>query len=173
MLNLYDKMVMDASGVGQGTKEPKRYFKHLGVLASDNAPVVIIFKTVPKEPNNCLVIGPNFLNLNYKDALMRVLESSDGQAAFDLGNALAKCNFPGDVNMLAFLHEENYIKKMPTKDITVTYGPDKNGRISLDKLNELIADDMKISLEDLSVREDKPKNRNTKNKKNGKEAAKN
>jgi hypothetical protein len=62
---------------------------------------------------------------------------------------------------------------MPTKDIIVTYGPDKDGRIFLDKLNELIADDMKISLEDLSVREDKPKNKNTKNKKNGKEAAKN
>jgi len=32
---------------------------------------------------------------------------------------------------------------------------------------------MKISLEDLSVREDNPKNKNTKNKKNGKETAKN
>lgn len=173
MLNLYDKMVMDASGIGQGTGEPKKYFKHLGVLSSDNAPVVIIFKMVPKEPNNCLVIGPNFLNLNYKDALMRVLEGSDGQAAFDLGNILAKCKFPDGVNMLAFLHEENYIKKMPTKDIIVTFGPDKDGRISLDKLNQLLADDMKISLEDLSVREDKPKNKNTKNKKNGKETAKN
>jgi len=173
MLNLYDKMVMDASGIGTGSSVDKKYFKHLGILASDNAPVVIIFKTVPKEPNNCLVIGPNFLNLNYKDALMRVLESSEGQAAFDLGNFLVKCKFPDGVNMLAFLHEENYIKKMPTKDIIVTYGPDKNGRISLDKLNELLADDMKISLEELSVKEEKPKNKITKNKKNGKEAAKN
>jgi hypothetical protein len=86
---------------------------------------------------------------------------------------LAKRKFPDGVNMLAFLHEENYIKKMLTKDIIVTFGPDKDGRISLDKLNQLIADDMKISLEDLSVKEDNPKNKNTKNKKNGKETAKN
>ena len=62
---------------------------------------------------------------------------------------------------------------MLAKDIIVTFGPDKDGRISLDKLNQLIADDMKISLEDLSVREDNVKNKNTKNKKNGKETAKN
>ena len=173
MLNLYDKMVMYATGTGQVIGEPKKYFKHLGVLLSDNAPVVIIFKMVPKEPNHCLVIGPNFLNLNYKDALMRVLESADGQEAFDLGNILAKRKFPDGVNMLALLHEENYIKKMLAKDIIVTFGPDKDGRISLDKLNQLIADDMKISLEDLSVREDNVKNKNTKNKKNGKETAKN
>ena len=162
MLNLYDRLVMDATGVGQANSQSKRYFKHLGVLAADNAPVVIVFKMVPKEPENCLVIGPNFLNLNYRDALMRSLESSDGQAAFDLGTFLAKCKFPGDANMLSFLHEENYIKKMPTKDVIVTYGPDKNGRIPLDKLNQLLADDMKVSLKDLSVAEDKPKSKNKK-----------
>ena len=86
---------------------------------------------------------------------------------------MAKRKFPDGVNMLALLHEENYIKKMLAKDIIVTFGPDKDGRISLDKLNQLIADDMKISLEDLSVREDNVKNKNTKNKKNGKETAKN
>ena len=111
MLNQYDRMLMDVAGAGEPGSQ-KKYFKHLGKLSVDNSPVIIIFKTVPKEPHNCLVIGPNFLNLNYRDAMVRLLEGKEGQASFDFGNILATSKFPDGVNMLAFLHEENYIKKM-------------------------------------------------------------
>ena len=171
MLNQYDRMLMDVTGAGEPGAQ-KKYFKHLGKLSVDNSPVVIIFKTVPKEPHNCLVIGPNFLNLNYRDAMTRLLEGKEGQASFDFGNILAKNKFQDGVNMLAFLHEENYIKKMPTKDIIVTYGPDIDGRIPLDRLNELLAKESNISLEELSVRQEPTKDKNIKNKKNGKETAK-
>jgi hypothetical protein len=64
---------------------------------------------------------------------------------------------------------------MPTNDIIVTYGAGDAGKISLDKLNQMIADDLKVSVNDLAVKENiviskKPK---PDKKSNGKETAKN
>ena len=174
MFNLYDKMVMDASSADVEAKLARKYFKHIGLLKDDGAKVAIIFRTVPEEPENCLVIGPKFLSDVYHNAFMRALESAEGQASFELGTYLARQKFPDGIDMLALLHNDNYIKKMPTANVIVTYGPGEEGKIGLDKLNEMIAKDMGISLTELSVKEDKPKAASKSNKKsNAKETAKN
>lgn len=165
---------MDATGTG-AKPEAGKNFKHLGVLKKDNAQVAILFRTVPGDSNSCLVIGPKFLPDIHRESLMRALESKEGQESFELGTHLAKLTFSDGPNMLAMLHIENYLKKMPTNDIIVTYGAGDAGKISLDKLNQMIADDLKISVNDLAVKEDiviskKPK---PNKKPNGKETAKN
>ena len=105
---------------------------------------------------------------------MKALESAEGQASFELGQYLARQKFSDGVDMLALLHNDGYIKKMPCANVIVTYGPGEEGKISLDKLNEMIAKDMGISLQELSVKEDKPKAAAKKNKKSdAKETAKN
>ncbi len=174
MFNLYDKMVMDASSADVEAKLARKYFKHIGILKDDGAKVAIIFRTVPEEPENCLVIGPKFLSDVYHNAFMRALESAEGQASFELGTYLARQKFPDGIDMLALLHNDNYIKKIATANVIVTYGPGEEGKIGLDKLNQMIADDMGISLKELSVKEDKPKTASKSNKKpNAKETAKN
>ena len=41
---------------------PKVYFKHVGELADESkAKVIVLYRTVPSEPNNCLVVGTKFL----------------------------------------------------------------------------------------------------------------
>lgn len=167
-------MVMDASSADVEAKLARKYFKHIGILKDDGAKVAIIFRTVPEEPENCLVIGPKFLSDVYHNAFMRALESAEGQASFELGTYLARQKFPDGIDMLALLHNDNYIKKILTANVIVTYGPGEEGKIGLDKLNEMIAKDMGISLTELSVKEDKPKAAAKSNKKlNAKEAAKN
>ncbi len=174
MFNLYDKMVMDASSADVEAKLARKNFKHIGILKDDGAKVAIIFRTVPEEPENCLVIGPKFLSDVYHNAFMRALESAEGQASFELGSYLARQKFPDGIDMLALLHNDNYIKKMPTANVIVTYGSGNEGKIALDKLNEMIAKDMGISLQELSVKEDKPRAASKSNKKpNAKETAKN
>ena len=174
MFNLYDKMVMDASSADVEAKLARKNFKHIGILKDDGAKVAIIFRTVPEEPENCLVIGPKFLSDVYHNAFMRALESAEGQASFELGSYLARQKFPDGIDMLALLHNDNYIKKMPTANVIVTYGSGNEGKIALDKLNEMIAKDMGISLQELSVKEDKPKTASKSNKKsNAKETTKN
>ena len=167
-------MVMDASSADVEAKLARKNFKHIGLLKDDGAKVAIIFRTVPEEPENCLVIGPKFLSDVYHNAFMRALESAEGQASFELGTYIARQKFPDGIDMLALLHNDNYIKKMPTANVIVTYGPGEEGKIALDKLNEMIAKDMGISLQELSVKEDKPKAAAKSNKKpNAKETAKN
>jgi hypothetical protein len=175
MLNLYDKLVMDAAAINAEAKARRKYYKHIGELKEDHAKVAILFRTIPNEPEACLVIGPKFLSDVQHNDFMRALESAEAQASFELGTYLARQRFSDGTNMLAVLHQDNFIKRMSTKDIIVTYGPGDEGKISLDKLNQMIADDLKLSIADLAVKEDvviskKPK---TNKKSNGKETAKN
>jgi hypothetical protein len=133
MFNLYDKMVMDASSADIEAKIARKNFKHIGILKDDGAKVAIIFRTVPEEPENCLVIGPKFLSDVYHNAFMRALESAEGQASFELGSYLARQKFPDGIDMLALLHNDNYIKKIPTANVVVTYGSGKEGKIALNE----------------------------------------
>ena len=166
---------MDSATINAEAKARRKYYKHIGELTQDRAKVAIIFRTVPGEAENCLVIGPKFLSDIHHNDFMKALESPEGQASFELGAYLARQKFPDGIDMLALLHNDNYIKKMPTANVIVTYGSGNEGKIALDKLNEMIAKDMNISLQELSVKEDKPKTAAAKkNKKSdAKETAKN
>ena len=52
--------------------------------------------------------------------------------------------------MLAMMHNDNYIKKFKTKDIMVTFGNTTDGRILLNKLNEMVAKEKGISVKDMA-----------------------
>ena len=98
---------------GDGQTGPKRHFKHIGELADESkAKVVIVYRTVPGESNNCLVVGTKFLPDMYHNALMRAVESEGGQQAMELGEFLGRQTFPDGTNMLAMLHNDNYIKNV-------------------------------------------------------------
>ena len=44
--------------------------------------------------------------------------------------------------------------KFPTKDITITYGPTAEGRVSLSKLNQEIAKDLGVKISELAIKDD-------------------
>ena len=136
---------------GDGQTGPKRHYKHIGELADESkAKVVIMYRTVPGEADNCLVVGTKFLPDQYHNALMRAVESEGGQDAFEFAEYASRQTFPDGTNMLAMLHNDNYIKKFKTKDIMVTYGTGEDGRILLNKLNEMIAKEKGVSVKDLA-----------------------
>ena len=150
-------MPMDVEGTAQTVASNRRQFKHIGKLKDSGANVAIIFRTVPEEPENCLVIGPKFLDDTNHNAFMKALESTEGQASFELGTYLNRVSFPDGTNMLAFLHQGNYIKKMPTKNIIVTMGSGTDGEVSLDELNKLIAEERGVKVEELAIADPTPK----------------
>ena len=160
LINVNDQamaMGPDSGQAGAGQTGPKRHFKHIGELADESkAKVVIVYRTVPGEPNNCLVIGTKFLPDMYHNALMRAVESDGGQDAKELGHYLDRQAFPDGTNMLAILHNDNYIKKFPTKDVIVTFGNTAEGRIALNKLNEQMARDMGVKVSELTVKDETP-----------------
>ena len=150
-------MPMDAQGTTETVESNRKKIKHIGKLKDGGAAVAIIFRTVPGEPKNCLVIGPKFLDDTNHNAFMKALESREGQDSFELGTYLNRVSFPDGTNMLGFLHQGNYIKKIPTKNIIVTMGSGTDGQVSLDELNKLIAKERGVKVEELAVADPTPK----------------
>ena len=141
----------NTGAAGDGQTGPKRHFKHIGELADESkAKVVIMYRTVPGEPNNCLVVGTKFLPDIYHNGLMKAVESEGGQDADQFADFASRQTFADGTNMLAMLHNDNYIKKFKTNEIMVTYGTGADGRILLNKLNEMIAKEKGVKVADLA-----------------------
>ena len=137
---------------GDSQTGPKRHYKHIGELADESkAKVVIMYRTVPGEADNCLVVGTKFLPDQYHNALMRAVESDGGQEADEFATFASRQTFPDGTNMLAMLHNDNYIKKFKTKEIMVTYGSGEEGRILLNKLNEMIAKEKGTTVKEMAA----------------------
>ncbi len=153
----------NTGAAGDGQTGPKRHYKHIGELADESkAKVVIMYRTVPGEADNCLVVGTKFLPDMYHNALMKAVESEGGQDADEFADYASRQTFPDGTNMLSMLHNDNYIKKFKTNQVMVTYGNDKDGRILLNKLNEMIAKEKGISVKDLAKDPDAPAKKTTK-----------
>ena len=120
------------------------------------AKVVIVYRTVPGEPNNCLVVGTKFLTDLYHNALMKAVESDGGQDAEEFADFAGRQTFPDGTNMLAMLHNDNYIKKFKTNEIMVTFGNTADGRILLNKLNEMVAKEKGVKIDDLQTDPEAP-----------------
>ena len=59
--------------------------KHVGRIKSNKAKVVIVYRMIPNDPYNALVVGTSALSEVYHNSLMTVVESQQGQDAFELG----------------------------------------------------------------------------------------
>ena len=147
---------------GDGQTGPKRHFKHIGELVDGGAKVVIMYRTVPGEPNNCLVVGTKFLPDIYHNALMKAVESEGGQDADEFADFASRQTFPDGTNMLAMMHNDNYIKKFKTNEIMVTFGNTAEGRILLNKLNEMVAKEKGTTVKDMAADPYAPAEKTTK-----------
>jgi hypothetical protein len=126
--------------------------KHVGKMKNNGAKVVVVFRTLPGDPYNALVLGTGNLGESYHDALMSLIQDPSGQQAYELGEILAVRKFPDGNTMLNWLHSRNHLKKIPTNMVIMT--PTTNDSLPLDELNKLIAEQKGITLEELAVQED-------------------
>lgn len=135
--------------------------KHVGKMKNNSARVVVVYRTLPGEPYNALVVGTQGLGDSYHDTLMNLLQSDAGQQANELADILAVRKFPDGSVMLGYLHSNGHLKKVPTHTVMMT--PNSQTQIQLDKLNEMIAKDKGVALEDLAVDDgSQKKSKNTK-----------
>ena len=123
--------------------------KHVGKMKNNSARVVVVYRTLPGEPNNCLIVGTQGLGDSYHDTLMTVVESDSGQQANELADALASRRFPDGSIMLGYLHANSHLRKVPTNTVLMT--PDTQTSIPLDQLNQIIATQKGVAIEDLAV----------------------
>jgi hypothetical protein len=123
--------------------------KHVGKMKNNGARVVVAYRTLPGDPDNALVVGTGRLGETYHDSLMNLVQESSGQQANELADILAVRQFPDGSNMLEWLHTRGHLKKVPTSGVLMT--PTTQSSISLDELNQLIAEQKGVSIEDLAI----------------------
>jgi hypothetical protein len=123
--------------------------KHIGRMKNNSARVVVVYRTIPGDPMNALVVGTQGLVDFHHDSLMSILESDSGQQANELADILAVRKFPDGNNMLEYLHNNGHLKKVATNMVIVM--PNTGTNIPLDELNKLIAQQKGVTLEELAI----------------------
>ncbi len=133
--------------------------KHVGRMVKNKRKVIVAYKVVPNEPENCIIVTTENLMAEEHDALIKAVESDAGQSTDEFANVMMRSQLPDGRNMLAAFHTTGKMIKVPTKDVEMT--PNRNTTILLSELNEIIAQQKGVSVEDLAV---KPVNAQTKSK---------
>jgi hypothetical protein len=134
--------------------------KHVGRMKNNSTRVVVAYRTLPDDAHSALVVATGGLGDSYHDTLMTLVESDNGQQANELAEILSARRFPDGSNMLGYLHSNGHLKKVPTTMVTMT--PDNQTTIPLDKLNEIIAQQKGVSVEDLAVNDGTTKTKSKK-----------
>lgn len=129
--------------------------KHVGKMKNNSARIAVAYRTIPGDHNSALVIGTSGLTDSYHDALMSLIESDSGQQANELADMLAVRRFPDGTVMLQYLHSNGHLKKVPTNLVLMT--PNSQSAIPLNEVNQMIADQKGVKLEDLAVTDGAPK----------------
>jgi hypothetical protein len=134
--------------------------KHVGKMKNNGAKIAIAYRTLPGDALSALVVGTSNLGDTYHDALMSLLQDDSAQQANELADILAVRRFPDGSNMLEWLHTRGHLKKVPTSGVLVT--PNNQNSVPLDELNQLIADQKGVTIDELAVTDGEKPNPKTK-----------
>jgi hypothetical protein len=123
--------------------------KHVGRIKTNKRKVIVAYKTVPNEPEQCLVVTTENLDAADHDSLMKLVESDAGQNEFEFAEAMARARLSDGRIMLSAFHTQGKLQKVDTNMVEMT--PDRNATIMLDELNKMIADQKGVGVEDLAT----------------------
>ena len=98
---------------------------------------LVLFREVPGETDNALLIMTGELGATQHDGLVSVVDSMDAQANSDLAQVLNGRNFSDGRVMLQALHADGMITKAPVSEIMMT--PTPKDKVALKDLNSSIA----------------------------------
>ena len=105
--------------------------KHVG--KHGEKPCVVIFRELPNEPENCLVVETQSLTQQYHDDLMMIVQSSEAQQSNNVSNVLERRQFTDGSSILSYLHYNKKLQKVPVSQINLT--PTPSNSIPLSEVN--------------------------------------
>lgn len=108
--------------------------KHVGKVGEK--PVVIVYREVPNEPDNALIVETGSLEPDQHDALMNVVQSAEAQESNNISEVLHRRTFPDGSNMLTSLHYSKKIVKTPVNMVNLTPTPQQV--VALEDVNKEI-----------------------------------
>jgi hypothetical protein len=121
--------------------------KHVGKLKNTGAKVIVVFRTLPGESQNALVLPTATLPDVYHDAIMSLVESEQGQDANEFGEIMFHRRMPDGRVMLTAMQQDNRLQKVATNSVLMT--PTLSASIPLDELNVMIAEQKNMAVDDL------------------------
>jgi hypothetical protein len=130
--------------------------KHVGRIKDNGRRCLVVFRTLPGDAFNCLVVTTENLDDSYHNALINLVESNAAQIAYEFAEVLARSFFPDGSTMLPSLHVKGLLSKVPTDKVEMI--PNNQTSILLSDLNQLIAEQRGISVQDLAIKDDPKQN---------------
>jgi len=128
--------------------------KHVARVKATNKKCLVAYRTLPGDAHHCLIVPTENMPDIYHDAIINLVESGSGQDSYEFADALDRNQFPDGSNMLRWLHGNGRLIKAPTSDIEMT--PTTNYGILLSELNQIIAEQRGVAIDDLSIKADTP-----------------
>ena len=125
--------------------------KHIGRVQATNKKCLVAYRTLPGDAYSCLIIPTENLPDAWHDALINLVESPAGQAAYEFAEALDRTQFPDGSRMLPALHGAGRLIKAATS--AVEMNPTTSVSILLSELNQIIAEQRGVSVDNLSIQD--------------------
>jgi hypothetical protein len=126
--------------------------KHVGRIKDTGKKVLVAFRTLPGDAYSALVVPTENLPDEYHNAIINLVESPAAQQSYEFAEALDRTQFPDGSRMLPFLHANGRLVKVSTAQVEMT--PVIGTSVLLSELNQLIAEQRGVAVDDLHIKPD-------------------
>ena len=109
--------------------------RHVGVVRNTGSRVFVLWRSLPDDPEHCLIVYRDSLPEAYAHAVTDIV-MGHGQSNVDLWEVMHKIGYLDGRKMLDVLHNLQHLRRIRTCDIDMHTGG--NNKIALDVLNEAI-----------------------------------
>jgi len=124
-----------------------KQMKHVGKIKNTGTRVIVIFRTLPGESNQALVLPVHTLPDQYHDSMMTLVETDQAQEAFEFGEIMFIRSFPDGRPMLQAMQQDNRLQKVATDNIIMN--PTPTSEVVLSELNKFIAEQRNCTVDEL------------------------
>ena len=133
--------------------------KHVGRLKNNKNKVVVAYRTIPGDAKHAVVVNTPGLSADEHDSLMKYVESQAGQDAYEFAEMMARATLPDGRNMLAAFHQTGKMMKVAVEEVEMQ--PDHQTVMPLDELNQMIAEQKGVTIDELAIKPNVPVNEST------------
>jgi len=123
--------------------------KHVGRIKATGKKVLVAFRTLPGDAYSALVVFTESLTDDYHNGIINLVESPAAQESYEFAEALDRTQFPDGSRMLPSLHAKGRLIKVSTDQVEMT--PVIGTTILLSELNQMIAEQRGIAVDDLHI----------------------
>jgi len=99
--------------------------KHAGQLSNTGVRIAVVFRKLPNDDTNCLIVETERLPDSYHDYLIQCLNSKEAMETNDFYEVLNRRTFPDGLNCLTALHQRGHLRKEPVANINMIPLPGK------------------------------------------------